>query len=190
MRTGEDAVAQFLDVLNELGLEYMVVGSFSSNRYGVPRATKDADFVLRVVAVDRERLFAALPKEFEVEPQASFEMVTGTLRQIIEVPSLPFTIELFELSTDAHDQCRFARRKRLTLLERAAWLPAPEDVIVQKLRWNRVGRRSKDFEDVVSVLAVQGPAAFDWDYIKKWCGEHGTLDLLAEAKAEAAQVWD
>ena len=75
-----------LDTLNELSLDYMVVGSFSSNRYGVPRATKDADLVLRVVAAQRERLFTELPKSFHIDPQVSFEMVTGTWRQITLPP--------------------------------------------------------------------------------------------------------
>jgi hypothetical protein len=190
MKSGEDAVGILLDALNALCLEYMVVGSFSSNRYGVPRATKDADFVLRVVAAEREQLHAALSPAFKIDPQFSFEMVTGTWRQIIEVPEIPFTIELFELSSDAHDQSRFARRKKLTLLSRDAWLPTPEDVIIQKLRWSRGARRSKDFDDVVAVMAVQGEAKLDWSYIESWCDGHGTLDLLTEAKAEAAQVWE
>jgi hypothetical protein len=32
----EESVAILLDALNAPGLEYLVVGSFSSNRYGVP----------------------------------------------------------------------------------------------------------------------------------------------------------
>lgn len=48
-----------------------------------------------------------------------------------------------------------------------------------------VGRRSKDFDDVVAVIGVQGEAALDWAYIGKWCAEHGTLELLAEAKVAA-----
>jgi hypothetical protein len=99
MKTGEDAVGLLLDALNGQLLDYMVVGSFSSNRYGVPRATKDADFVLRIMAAQREILFAALPDAFRIDPQVSFEMVTGTWRQIIQIPQIPFTIELFELSS-------------------------------------------------------------------------------------------
>lgn len=190
MKNGEDAVAVLLDALNLLGLDYMVVGSFSSNRYGVPRATKDADFVLKIAPADRERLYGVLPTAFEVDPQVSFEMVTGTWRQIIQVPSIPFTIELFELSRDDHDQSRFSRRRRLTLLARDAWLPTPEDVIVQKLRWCLGGRRSKDFDDAVAVMAVQGKRTLDWPYIEKWCAAHGTLEVLAQAKAEAALAWE
>jgi hypothetical protein len=190
MKSGEDAVAILLDLLNELGIEYMVVGSFSSNRYGVPRATKDADLVLKIVASEREKLFARLPKGFEIDSQASFEMITGTWRQIIEIPSIPFTIELFELSNDPHDQTRFSRRQTLTLLSRQASIPTAEDVIVQKLRWTLAGKRTKDFDDCVAVMAVQGKSKLDWPYIEKWCALHGTLGVLAEAKAEAASAWE
>jgi hypothetical protein len=190
MKTGEDAVGVLLDTLNGLSLDYMVVGSFSSNRYGVPRATKDADLVLRIMTAERERLFAELPGTFRIDPQVSFEMVTGTWRQIIQIPQIPFTIELFELSGDAHDQSRFERRRKLTLLGREAWLPTAEDVIIQKLRWCKGARRGKDFDDAVSVMGVQGEQSLDWQYIEQWCGAHGTLDVLAEAKAEASVVWE
>jgi len=168
----------------------MVVGSFSSNRYGVPRATQDADIVLNIISPDRERLFAALPESFAIDPQVGFEMITGTWRQLIKLPEIPFTIELFELSSDPHDQSRFERRRKLTLLSREAWLPSAEDVIVQKLRWCKRAKRGKDFDDVVSVLGVQGPDSLDWRYIETWCTLHDTVDLLEEAKAEAAIVWE
>jgi hypothetical protein len=190
MKTGEDAVGLLLDILNGQSLDYMVVGSFSSNRYGVPRATKDAYFVLRIMAAQREMLFAALPESFRIDPQVSFEMVTGTWRQIIQIPEIPFTIELFELSGDAHDQSRFDRRRKLTLLGRDAWLPAAEDVIIQKLRWSKGARRGKDFDDTVAVMGVQGEKSLDWPYIDHWCAQHDTLDVLAEAKAEASVVWE
>jgi hypothetical protein len=78
MKTGEDAVAELLDTLNQLSIDYMVVGSFSSNRYGVPRATKDADLVLKIETAERETLFSKLPESFEIDPQVTFEMVNGT----------------------------------------------------------------------------------------------------------------
>lgn len=116
--------------------------------------------------------------------------MTGTWRPIIQVPGIPFAIELFELNRDDHDQSRFSRRRRLTLLARDAWLPTPEDVIVQKLRWCLGGRRSKDFDDAVAVMAVQGKRVLDWPYIEKWCAEHGTLEVLVQARAEASLAWD
>ncbi len=64
-------------------------------------------------------------------------------------------------------------------------------MIVQKLRWCVAARRGKDFDDAVAVIAVQeAESALDWTYIEKWCAEHGTLEILAEARAEAAKVWE
>lgn len=189
MNEGEDALGVLVDLLNTQEIDYMIVGSFSSNRYGVARATKDADLVLRLETPELQRLLAALPPEFEVDPQSSFEMVTGTWRRILEIPSIPFTIELFELSTDPHDRCRFARRKRLAFLGRSAWLPVPEDVIIQKLRWAVAAKRGKDFDDVVAIMAVMGEKALDWDEIRRWCEVHGSTAVLDEARDEAAKVW-
>jgi len=61
---------------------------------------------------------------------------------------------------------------------------------IQKLRWSKGAKRSKDFDDAVAVMGVQGKAVLDWPYIETWCAEHGTLDVLAEAKAEAAPAWE
>ena len=54
----------------------------------------------------------------------------------------------------------------------------------------RGAKRSKDFDDTVAIIAVQGLKKLDMSYIERWCGEHGTLDVLAEAIAEAAPAWE
>ena len=41
---------------------------------------------------------------------------------------------------------------------------------------------AKDRDDVRDVLAVQS-GNLDWDYLRRWCLEHGTLDLLNEIRA-------
>ena len=189
--TGTDALLELIGAFDREAVSYMVVGSYSSNFYGIPRSTKDADMVVHLSPADWVRLPSILPSGIELDDQMSFEMVTSTQREILRVRDSLFQIELFRLSDDAHDQSRFLRRQRLEIFPGSfVFLPAPEDVIVQKLRWSLAAKRAKDFEDTVAVMQVQGPAALDWVYIEKWCGEHGTLDLLAKAKAEAAQVWD
>ena len=46
--TGNDALLKLLAVLNRLSIPYMLVGSYSSNIYGIPRMTMDADLVLQL----------------------------------------------------------------------------------------------------------------------------------------------
>jgi hypothetical protein len=44
--TSEQAVARLIEALEREGVGYMLVGAYSSNLYGVPRATDDADVVI------------------------------------------------------------------------------------------------------------------------------------------------
>jgi hypothetical protein len=46
--TAVDFVGRVIDALNQLGIPFMLVASFSSNLYGIPRSTKDADFVIQL----------------------------------------------------------------------------------------------------------------------------------------------
>ena len=45
--TGDDAVLAVIEALEGLGVGYMLVGSLSSNFYGSPCATQDADFIIQ-----------------------------------------------------------------------------------------------------------------------------------------------
>src|SRR6185295_12396630 len=101
-----------LDALESINLPYMVVGSFSSNLYGVPRSTQDADFVVELGNTPISEIERKLGPGFRLDPQMSFETITGTYRFIATHVATTFKVEFFLLSTDPHDRERFARRKR------------------------------------------------------------------------------
>lgn len=185
--TGEDAVTVMVGILESSEIPYMLVGSFSSNYFGISRATRDADFVIHASREGRSALEAALPEGFDLDAQMSFEMVTSTTKQVVRIQSIPFEIELFDLSRDEFDQERFARRRKVRSGTRDYFLPTAEDVIVQKLRWCRNGRRTKDYEDARDVTAVQG-RALDFDYIRAWTDRHETRDIFEEICASLKPV--
>jgi hypothetical protein len=181
---GNDGLAAVISVLNDGGYRYMIVGSYSSNFYGIPRSTKDADFVLSVASAEWAEIAKQLPEGLHFEDQGFFEMVTATRKELITMSDSDFQIELFHLSDDDFDVSRFERRVRVELPGFGqVWLPTAEDVVVQKLRWAKGAARSKDFDDVVAVLQMQ--KELDNDYLEAWCTKHGTLPLLAEAREAA-----
>jgi hypothetical protein len=184
MTDGNEAAAKVIAAFNHLGIEYLLAGSYSSNYYGIPRSTRDADFVA-VFSSDISAVAEYLGPEFELDPQSTFESVTGTLREIIQVPSIKFKIEIFHLSDDPHDQSRFERKREVCdeMLGCNAFIPSPEDVILMKLRWATSAQRNKDIDDIANVLAVLGDEALDWDYIHRWTAEHGTREKLDEIRA-------
>lgn len=186
MTYGEEAVVALLDLLNEANVPYMMVGSFSSNAYGEARSTKDADFVVQLDADSRRDVLNRLPVDFEVDWQTSFETVIGHTRQILRVPSIPFEIELFDLSDEPFDRSRFSRRLKTSMQGRVLWLPTAEDVVVQKLRWAKLGSRKKDMLDAEGVIRVRGER-LDWTYIEKWCATLEILPTLEEARQAARE---
>lgn len=177
----KEAVFAVIEALEALSVPYMVVGSLSSSAHGIPRSTKDADLVLELGDIPISRIIARLPEALKLDPQMSFETVTGTMRYKLYMRDDPFKIELFLLSNEAHDRERFRRRMKGDVMGRVVCLPTPEDVIITKLRWSKQGRRTKDVDDARNVIAVQGDG-LDWDYIHAWCDRHGTRGLLEETR--------
>jgi hypothetical protein len=163
----------------------MVTGGLVSNHYGVARSTKDADIVVQMEPVAFARFAESLPTALRLQSQTSFEMITGSHRHIITVERSNFQIELFVLGEDAHHQERFRRRTQAALAELkvATWIPTAEDMVIQKVRWNR----DKDRDDVKNIIGVQGDA-LDWPYIERWCAAHGTSARLAELRAAIPPV--
>ncbi|MSR56801.1 MAG: hypothetical protein EXS05_03915 [Planctomycetaceae bacterium] len=173
--------------LDAAGIPYMLAGSFSSNFYGIPRSTQDADFVIQLGDKVLGPVIASLGPDFQLDPQLLFETVAGTTRSIVTVAGTKFKIELFRLSADLHDCERFRRRITQKLTDCTAYLPTAEDVLVTKLRWILRAGRNKDRDDVRDVIAVRGDR-IDWGYVHRWCDEHGTRALLDEIHASIPPI--
>ena len=181
-----EAVAVVVDALEACQIEYMIVGALSSNAYSIGRSTKDADFVLSLKSGQLTALMERLGPEFHLDPQLQMEALTGSSRNVVTYVPTNFQIEMFRLNAkDEHHIERFRSRRRQLLREinRETWLPRAEDVVIQKLRW----QRRKDLDDVVQVLAVSGPG-MDWEYLNAWTQKHGTHALLQDLIKEAAIV--
>ncbi|MDB5296772.1 MAG: hypothetical protein JWO31_2755 [Phycisphaerales bacterium] len=185
--TSDEATGAVIRALHDAGIPFMLVGSLSSNFYGVARASHDADFVVALGDAPLARVAGRLGPDLRLDPQITFESVTGTTRYRFELRDQDFTIEVFLLSSDPHDRERFARRVPAEMFGVPAFLPTPEDVIVMKLRWYVTARRRKDRDDVVNLIAVQREK-LDLPYVRQWCERHGSLAAFEELLAAAPRL--
>ena len=119
-------------------VEHMVTGAFAHGLYCIPPSTQDVDVVLSLAGADPiQRVARRLAAIVEFEPQIQFDTLTRGKRQVGQTfTNPPFKVELFELFGDPFVQAQFQRKRWLfsTQIQRRAWLPTPEDVVVQKLR--------------------------------------------------------
>lgn len=169
---------QMIVALNQAGIPHMLVGAFARNYYAEPRSTKDADLVLGVSVGSFRPLMEALGPGYQLDEQMAFETNTGTLKNVITHVESGFSIELFYLSDDPHDQERFKRRRSTRCEGEPTFVLTAEDYIITKLRWPR----SKDFDDARDVIAMQGDA-LDWTHIRKWTAIHGSEAKLERVRA-------
>lgn len=180
-----EATAHVVTQLEVQRVSYMLVGALSSNAYGIPRATKDADIVVSFDSIGVVEFAKSLGVGFKLDRQMRMETITNSIRNIITYTPTNFDIELFRLSQDEHHKERFQRRQRRWLeeIKREAWIPSAEDVVIQKLRW----KRRKDLDDAENILAVRAKK-LDWDYLNHWTMIHNTNDLLKQLRDECPNL--
>lgn len=182
-----EVVRRVVDALDELKIPYMLTGSLASSAYGLARATVDADFVVLLQGPAIQALAARLGPDFTFDPQISFETITATTRFIAQTAQDAFKVEFFLLGDDEFARQRWQRRYQTPLYDRSIWVPTAEDVVIQKLRWSRQGARPKDLEDALNVMKAEGDD-LDWEYIRDWCAEQGTLELLEKLRTSIPPI--
>jgi hypothetical protein len=173
-------VATVVVALEESELPYMLAGSFATFVYGLPRSTKDVDFVVELVQPSFDKLAGLLQPVFHLDPQQHLETITWTRRYVLTSRTSSFKVELFIKDEDPHHVEQWSRKRRAwsSHAGREVWMPSAEDVVIQKVRWGR----PQDRIDAEQVIAVQN-RNLDWPYIEKWCDAHGTRKVLEEIRA-------
>ncbi len=67
---------------------------------------------------------------------------------------------------NAHARIEFSRRRRLEILTGLeAWIAAPEDVIIAKLRFYREGQSEKHLNDIRGIIANTSGTCDGWEFV-------------------------
>ena len=96
-------------------------------------------------------------------------------------------VDLFVLGGSPLDEQALSRRVRLQVAtdpERFLYVYTPEDILLQKLRWYRLGGEVSDrqWRDVLGIVAVQ-QRGLDEDYLRRGADLLTVADLLERAPA-------
>ena len=178
--------AEFLQrlvaALDDAGIPYMVAGSLGSSFFGQARATNDADLVVAPTSEQLDRFLAALG-DYYVDPETARQALRDrSMFNVIEFTS-GSKADLILLKNRPFSTTEFNRRMPATILGVAVSAVTPEDAILSKLEWARIGESERQFRDSFGVAAVQFDY-LDWAYLRKWAVELGVEDLLNRLVSE------
>ncbi len=70
--TGNQAAVAAAEALDACGIPYMLVGSYSSNIYGIDRSTQDADFVIELGEAEIGELARRIAPAIRIDRQNEF----------------------------------------------------------------------------------------------------------------------
>jgi hypothetical protein len=178
-----DFLKRLLAKLSASGIDFMVVGSVAASFYGHPRTTMDID---AVVDGDEETLcrFArSLGEGYYVDEEEIKQAVRShrAFNIIDEVSG--YKADLIIRKDRPFSRTEFGRRLQVEILGVTAGIATPEDVILSKLEWSKLGSSERQWEDALKVAQIQS-GTLDLVYIEKWSNELGVYDLWERIRAE------
>jgi len=175
-------------VLEKLGVPYLIGGSFASTLYGMIRTTQDSDIITEMRAEHIQPFVLALQDEFFIDEELIAESLQrNSSFNIIHRESM-FKVDVFIPRTRPFLRSQLTRARKQTFsleTEVSAKFSSPEDTILSKLEWYRMGGEVSDsqWRDVLGVLKTRA-GELDHNYLRKWASELKVLDLLERALKE------
>jgi hypothetical protein len=180
-------VARLARAFDDLGIRYVVGGSFASSLYGIPRATQDVDFIAEIELPQVGGLMNALADEFYIDRG----MIENAIRRrgsfnVVHFATM-FKADVFVSGGDAWSREEMARAKTVVLdttEERVTIrFASPEDTLLHKLVWFKLGNEVSDrqWKDIAGILKVQA-SGLDSAYLDHWARGLDVLNLLDRAR--------
>jgi hypothetical protein len=170
---------QLHEILEKSQTPYMFMGGITVGLWGIPRPTFDLDLTLEVDDSTLSEFLRQLEQAGFTVPQEFKKGYTDVIARMRKIKVQTFAgerawdIDVFLVTTE-YQKAAFARRRRMVLMGRAAWVIAPEDLVLHKL----VAGRPRDIGDIDDVLMVTAP--LELEYLRRWGGTLGVLDVLEE----------
>ena len=176
--------------LEQIGVAYAVGGSLASSLHGVMRSTLDVDIVADMRLEHIAPLVAALAEEFYADDEMMREAIKRHSSFNLIHYETAFKVDIFVRKLRPFDQMQLERRRTSVIAndpERSIYVTSPEDTVLAKLEWYRLGGEVSDrqWRDILGVLKTRA-GELDLDYLHTWARELKVSDLLERVLQEAA----
>jgi hypothetical protein len=177
-------------ILDNLAIPYLICGSVASSILGIPRATQNIDLVIDLPSAKVKDFVTAFQTEFYIDSDAVMQAVQRSASfnavHFETVQKIDFFIKKQNDFAVEEMRRRFAVAVDEAVNDKV-FIATPEDVILQKLVWYKLGSRisERQWNDILGVIKVQGDR-LDRNYLSNWAERFAVTDLIDETLRTAA----
>ncbi len=177
------------EILESLGIPYLVGGSVASGIWGEMRYTQDIDLVADLRESQIELLINVFSPRFYISEIAIREAIElGYSFNLIDLQT-GWKIDIFILTQDPFKQSIFQRRQQISVNEMGQTLnfSSPEDTILQKLLWYQMTQKqsTQQWRDILGIFKLQ-QSALDMAYLQQWANFLQLSPELEQALQESS----
>ena len=170
-----EVLALAVSRLEQVGIEYLITGSFALAAYATPRMTRDIDVLIDCTPAQAVALARSFQGDSYASPEAAREAVAAmSMFNVIHNATL-LKLDFIVRKPHAFADQQFARRRSIALGDFSAWFISPEDLVLAKLLWRRDTGSEQQLKDVRSLLAAG--LGLDEEYLAMWSNR---LDLVVD----------
>lgn len=171
-------MSRVAEALDALSIPYFITGSCASISYGEPRLTNDIDIVADISAKDIPSLLGYFPlPEFYLSEDAIREAIATRGQFNIIHPTSGLKVDIIIRKGSEYDGLQFERCQRIPLSKnKTANFASPEDVIVMKMEYYRMGGSEKHLRDITGMMKISGKT-IDCQYISLWAKRFGLAEI-------------
>jgi hypothetical protein len=176
---------QIVNLLDNAGIHYMLTGSFAGSYHGIPRSTHDIDLVIDSAQDQIERFVnMAIKAGFYASHEAAREAVSVRGQFNVIDRSTGWKIDLILRKDRPFSREEFRRRTLQNVFGLTLYVVTPEDTILAKLEWYRMGQSEQQLRDVAGIIQSQR-GRLDEQYIQHWADELDVVDQWETAQKAA-----
>lgn len=177
------------DVLERMGISYAVGGSMSSSVHGIMRSTMDVDIVADLQLQHIPAFVAALSNEFYADDEMMRDAIEHHSSFNLIHLETAYKVDVFIPKQRVFDQLQLQRRMPSLIMtnpDRTVYVTSPEDIILSKLEWYRMGGEvsERQWRDILGVMKTRS-GQLDLAYLRKLAKMLKVDDLFERILAES-----
>lgn len=183
--TAEAFLARVVAALDGAQIPYMVTGSFASSAHGQVRGTRDIDIVIAATAGQLRILMAEFPNDryYAEELDALDALRHESQFNIIDFGS-SWKVDLIFRKHREFSRVEFERRRPHMIGGLRVFVATPEDILIAKLEWAKMGESDRQIDDAAGIIATQA-ANLDRAYVERWVQELELAEQWRRAQKRA-----